>query len=333
MTSGARGGPAGLVDVDGRTLKLSNLDKVLYPEVGFTKGQVIDYYTRIAPVLLPHLGDRPLTLKRYPNGVDAAYFYEKQCPSHRPPWVETAPVWSGHNERTIDFCLVNNRPTLVWVANLASLELHTALHRAPVESGGDGDPAASGGRVRSTGCPPPKAQPDSVVFDLDPGEGAGPPECAQVALWLREALDQLKLVSVVKTSGSKGLQLYVPLNTPVTYDDTKSFSLALAQVMERAHPKAVVSNMAKELRRSKVLIDWSQNDEHKTTVSVYSLRARPLPSVSAPLHWGEVEAIDAGSDVTLPIDAGTALERVAGDGDLFAPLLGLEQRLPSFATS
>lgn len=299
-----------VVDVDGRTLKLSNLDKVLYPEVSFTKGQVIDYYTRIAPVLLPHLRDRPLTLKRYPNGVDAEYFYEKQCPSHRPPWVETAPVWSGHNQRTIDFCLVNNRPTLVWVANLASLELHTALHRAPELD-----------------------RPDSVVFDLDPGDGAGVAECAQVALWLREALDHLNLESVVKSSGSKGLQLYVPLNTPVTYDATKSFSLALAQVLERAHPKAVVSNMAKELRKHKVLIDWSQNDEHKTTVSLYSLRARPHPNVSAPLHWQEVEDLHSGSDVTLPIDAETALQRVERDGDLFSPLLTLEQRLPSLSTS
>jgi bifunctional non-homologous end joining protein LigD len=299
-----------LVEVEGRTLKLSNLDKVLYPDVGFTKGQVIDYYTRIAPVLLPHLAGRPLTLKRYPNGVEAGYFYEKQCPSHRPPWVQTAPVWSGHNQRTIDFCLVNDLPTLVWVANLASLELHTALHRAPELE-----------------------RPDSVVFDLDPGEPAGLAECAQVALWLREALDHLSLTSVVKSSGSKGLQLYVPLNTPATYDETKAFSLALAQILERAHPKAVVSNMAKELRKGKVLIDWSQNDEHKTTVSLYSLRARPLPTVSAPLHWEEVEAIQAGGGPGGAIDAPTALARVAGDGDLFAPLLTLEQRLPNFSTS
>jgi bifunctional non-homologous end joining protein LigD len=297
-----------LVEVEGRTLKLSNLDKVLYPDAGFTKGQVLDYYTRIAPVLLPHLRGRPLTLKRYPDGVDAGYFYEKQCPSHRPPWVETAAIWSGHNERNIDFCLVNNLATLVWVANLASLELHTALHRAP--------------EIR---------RPDSVVFDLDPGEGAGLAECAQVALWMREALDHLGLANVVKSSGSKGLQLYVPLNTPVTYDATKSFALALAQVLERAHPKAVVSNMAKDLRRNKVLIDWSQNDEHKTTVSLYSLRARPHPTVSAPLHWEEVEAIQSGGDGSPgAIDAPAALDRVARDGDLFAPLLTLEQNLPSF---
>jgi bifunctional non-homologous end joining protein LigD len=297
-----------VVDVDGRTLKLSNLDKVLYPEVGFTKGQVLDYYTRIAPVLLPHLRDRPLTLKRYPDGVDAGYFYEKQCPSHRPAWVETAAVWSGHNQRNIDFCVVNNLATLVWVANLASLELHTALHRAPEIS-----------------------RPDSVVFDLDPGEGAGLAECAQVALWLREALDHLRLANVVKSSGSKGLQLYVPLNAPVTYDATKSFALALAQVLERAHPKAVVSNMAKDLRKNKVLIDWSQNDEHKTTVSLYSLRARPRPTVSAPLHWEEVEGILSGADGSPGlIDAEATLDRVTRHGDLFAPLLTLEQTLPSF---
>jgi bifunctional non-homologous end joining protein LigD len=289
-----------VVDVDGRRLKLSNLEKVLYPDPGFTKGQVIDYYTRIAPVLLPHLRDRPLTLKRYPEGVDAEYFYEKQCPKHRPAWVATAPVWSEHNQRTIDFCLVNDRATLVWVANLASLELHTALHRAPETS-----------------------RPDMMVFDLDPGEPAALPECAEVALWLREALDGLGLVSVVKTSGNKGLQLYVPLNTPVTYDETKGFSRALAQVLERAHPKQVTSNMAKELRRGKVFIDWSQNDEHKTTVSVYSLRARPRPTVSAPLHWKEVEA-----GVPPVLDAACVLERVAAHGDLSAPLLETEQRLP-----
>jgi bifunctional non-homologous end joining protein LigD len=297
-----------VVEIDGRQLKLSNLEKVLYPEAGFTKGQVIDYYSRIAPALLPHLRGRPLTLKRYPDGVDSQYFYEKQCPSHRPPWVETAPVWSGQNQRTIDFCLVNDLPTLVWVGNLASLELHTALHRAQ----------------GSTGSPDEQWQPDSVVFDLDPGEPATLAECAEVALWLREALDGLGLASVVKTSGSKGMQLYVPLNTPVTYDETKGFSRALAQVLERAHPKQVVSNMAKDLRKGKVFIDWSQNDEHKTTVSVYSLRARPRPTVSAPLRWEEVEKSPP------VLEAADVLERVAAEGDLFSPLLELEQRLPSF---
>ncbi len=293
--------------VEGRELKLSNLDKILYPGVPFTKGQVLDYYTRIAPVLLPHLRNRPLTLKRYPDGVEAGFFYEKQCPKHRPPWVATAPVWSGHNQRTIDFCLVNDLPTLVWVANLASLELHTQLHRAAGPS-----------------------RPDSVVFDLDPGDGAGLVECQTVALWLRDTLRDLGLSTVVKTSGSKGLQLYVPLNSPVTYDETKGFARALAQVGERQFPKLVTSNMAKDLRRGRVFIDWSQNDDHKTTISVYSLRARPRPTVSAPLHWPEVEAAArAGVAVTMP-DAAATLERVEADGDLFGPLLTEVQRLPSF---
>ena len=301
------------VEIEGRQLKLSNLEKVLYPETGFTKGQVLDYYTRIAPALLRQIKGRPLTLKRYPNGVDGGFFYEKQCPSHRPPWVQVTPVWSGHNVRTINFCLVEDLPTLIWVANLASLELHTALHRA----------------VGSKGTPDETYPPDMVVFDLDPGEPAAFRECAVVGLWLRESLDGLGLTSVPKTSGSKGLQLYVPLNTPVTYDQTKSFARALAQIGERAHPKLVVSNMAKELRKGKVLIDWSQNDEHKTTVSVYSLRARPQPTVSAPLHWAEVEAAAAGGPVPR-IEASEAVRRLEEDGDLFAPLVELEQQLPSF---
>ena len=302
-----------LVEIEGRQLKLSNLEKVLYPEAGFTKGQVIDYSMRIAPALLPQLKGRPLTLKRYPNGVDGQYFYEKQCPSHRPPWVRVAPVWSGQNVRTINFCLVEDLPTLIWVANLASLELHTALHRA----------------AGSKGTPDEQWRPDMVVFDLDPGAPAAFAECAQVGLWLRESLDGLGLACFPKTSGSKGLQLYVPLNTPVTYDETKSFARALAQVGERAHPKLVVSNMAKDLRTGKVLIDWSQNDEHKTTVSVYSLRARPRPTVSAPLHWSEVEAAAAGGPVPV-IEADEAVRRFSDDGDLFRPLLEFEQRLPVF---
>ena len=302
-----------LVEIEGRQLKLSNLEKVLYPEAGFTKGQVIDYYSRISPALLRQIKGRPLTLKRYPNGVDSQYFYEKQCPSHRPPWVQVAPVWSGHNARTIDFCLVEDLPTLIWVANLASLELHTALHRAAGSTGAKGEAWT----------------PDMVVFDLDPGEPAAFRECAEVGLWLRESLDGLGLASWPKTSGSKGLQVYCPLNTPVTYDQTKSFARAMAQIGERAHPKLVVSNMAKELRKGKILIDWSQNDEHKTTVSVYSLRARPQPTVSAPLHWAEVEAAAAGGPVPR-IEASEAVRRLEEDGDLFAPLLELEQQLPTF---
>jgi bifunctional non-homologous end joining protein LigD len=293
------------VEVEGRQLKLSNLDKVLYPEVGFTKGQVIDYYTRIAPVLLPHLLERPLTLKRYPNGVDAPYFYEKRCPKHRPDWVQTTEVWSKRTADNLDFCLANDLPTLVWVANLASLELHTSLSRGAID------------------------QPSMMVFDLDPGAPATVVECAQVALWLRELLDDLGLESVVKTSGSKGMQLYVPLNTAVTYDDTKPFSHALAQLLERREPKLVVSQMAKELRKGKVFIDWSQNDRVKTTVCVYSLRAREKPTISAPLTWAEVEELHAGGDPdAATITAADVLERVAESGDPFAPVLELEQELP-----
>jgi len=294
------------VEVEGRQLKLSNLDKVLYPEVGFTKGQVIDYYTRIAPVLLPHLRERPLTLKRYPNGVDAPFFYEKRCPKHRPEWVRTTAVWSKRTQDNLDFCLVDDLPSLVWVANLASLELHTSL--------------SCGGDIE---------RPSMLVFDLDPGAPATIVECAQVGLWLRELLDDLGLECVAKSSGSKGLQVYVPLNTPVTYDDTKPFSHALAQLLERREPKLVVSQMAKELRKGKVFIDWSQNDRVKTTVCVYSLRARERPTVSTPLTWDEVEELhESGDAERFVLTAEAVLERVSDLGDAFAPVVEVEQSLP-----
>jgi bifunctional non-homologous end joining protein LigD len=284
--------------VEGRELSLSNLTKVLYPVPGFTKGEVIDYYTRVAPAVLPHLQGRPLTLKRYPNGVDSQYFYEKNCPSHRPDWVRTAHVGG------IDYCLCEDLPTLVWAANLADLELHPSLSRAePIE------------------------RPTVMAFDLDPGEPAGVIECCQVALWLREAFAALGLECFPKTSGSKGLQVYVPLNVAgVSYDDTKPFSQALARHLERQHAKHVVSSQKKELRRGKVLIDWSQNDEHKTTVCVYSLRARERPTVSTPLQWKEVESAKRPED--LVFEAGDVLERVQEHGDLFEPVLSLEQTLP-----
>jgi bifunctional non-homologous end joining protein LigD len=287
------------VEVEGRTLSLSNLDKVLYPQPGFTKGQVIDYYTRIAPVLLPHLRGHPLTLKRYPNGVEGQYFYEKQCPSHRPEWVATAAVPTGR--KTIDFCLCEDLPTLVWMANLADLELHPSLSRAEhIE------------------------RPTVMAFDLDPGEPAGLAECCEVALVLREALAQIGLEAFPKTSGSKGLQVYVPLNrSEATYDDTKPLSQALARHLEGEHPKLIVSSQKKELRRGRVLIDWSQNDEHKTTVSVYSLRARPQPTVSTPVAWEELD-----DPAGLVFAAGDVLDRVSEHGDLFAPVLELQQRLP-----
>jgi bifunctional non-homologous end joining protein LigD len=284
------------VEVEGRELSLSNLDKVLYPAVGFTKGQVIDYYTRVAPVLLPHLRGRPLTLKRYPNGVGDKFFYEKNCPSHRPDWVETAEIGG------IDYCLCNDLATLAWVANLASLELHPSLSLSD-----DID------------------RPTVMAFDLDPGEPAGIAECCEVAFILRDALGQLGLESFPKTSGSKGIQVYVPLNADdVDYDHgTKALSRALARHLEGQHPKLIVSSQKKELRRGKVLIDWSQNDEHKTTVSVYALRARERPTVSTPLLWEELEDPDG-----LAFEAGDVLERVDEHGDLFAPVVELEQSLP-----
>jgi len=294
------------VEVEGRQLKLSNLGKVLYPEAGFTKGQVIDYYTRIAPVLVPHLAGRPLTLKRYPNGVDSQYFYEKNCPKHRPPWVATTPVYGGRKGETMDFCVADDLPTLVWMANLAALELHPSLSR--------------GAEIQ---------RPTMMVFDLDPGPPAALLECTKVALLLKEVLDELGLQSFAKTSGSKGLQMYVPLNTAVTYEDTKPFAHALAKLLEAHHPAQVLSLMKKELRTGKVFIDWSQNDEHKTTVSIYSLRARPRPTVSTPVTWDEVaQAADQGDAGALVFEAPAVLDRVADHGDLFAPLLQVEQELP-----
>jgi bifunctional non-homologous end joining protein LigD len=292
------------VEVEGRRLKLSNLDKVLYPEVGFTKGQVIDYYRRAAPILLPHLRDRPLTMKRYPDGVEGQFFYEKQCPSHRPDWVRTAPVKAGG--KTIDFCVVDELATLVWTSNLADLELHTSLSRVD-----------------------DLQRPTMVVFDLDPGQPAALPECAQVGIWLRGVLDRLGLESFVKTSGSKGLHFYIPLNTPVTYEETKPFARALARLMEKEHPKQVTSNMKKELRKGKVFIDWSQNDDFKTTVCVYSLRARQHPAVSTPITWEEVEELlESGEPERVLFEAEQVLERIEEQGDLFEPVLQLEQELP-----
>jgi bifunctional non-homologous end joining protein LigD len=294
------------VRVDDRTLRLTNLDKVYWPEDGFTKGQMIEYYTRIAPVLLPHLARRPLTLKRYPDGVDGQMFYEKNCPKHRPPWLQTAKVWSGSNDRYMDYCVVGDLPSLVWVAQLGTIELHTSLSLAPR-------------------LPEPRA----MVFDLDPGPPATIVECCQVAMWLREWFLEHDLQAFAKTSGSKGLQLYVPLNTPVDYDVTKHVSRALAQKLERAHPQLIVSMQRKTLREGRVLIDWSQNDENKTTINVYSLRARVRPTVSTPVRWDEVEHCLEAADVSvLVFDSNAVLQRVAQHGDLFEPLLTLEQKLP-----
>ena len=287
------------VEVEGRRLRLTNLDKVLYPEAVFTKGQVIDFYTRAAPWLLPHLRGRALTLKRYPNGVESNYFYEKQKPSHAPDWVRSEAIQAG--DRTIDFVLCDDVPTLVWLANLADLELHPSLALAR-------DPD----------------QPTVLAFDLDPGPPAGIAECCEVALLLREVLSQLGLECFVKTSGSKGMQLYAPLNTEVTYQDTKPFAQGVARLLESRHKDLIVSVMKKSLRSGKVFIDWSQNDRHKTTVGVYSLRARERPTVSTPLSWDELNDPEA-----LTFDSAEVLERLDEHGDLFAGVLELEQKLPA----
>src|SRR5205807_2219749 len=296
-----------VVEVEGKHLKLSNLDKVLYPAAGFTKGQVIDYYARVAPVLLPHLKDKPLTMKRYPGGVDQEFFFEKNAPMHRPDWVKTAPIWSHGNRRNVNYILCNDLPTLIWIANLASLELHPSLSLAT-----------------DIHCP------TMIVFDLDPGPPANIVQCAQVGMWLREIFEHFGLQSFPKTSGSKGLQVYLPLHTPTSYEKTKPFANALARLLEQQHPELVVSDMKKALRVGKVLVDWSQNDEHKTTVSVYSLRARERPSVSTPVKWEEVEQVLKKKDPSLVVfEANQVLDRAEKLGDLFEPLLKLKQKLPS----
>jgi bifunctional non-homologous end joining protein LigD len=291
--------------VEGREIKVSNLDKVLYPAVGFTKRDVITYYADVAPVLLAHLEGRPLTLKRYPNGVDHPHFYEKNAPSHRPEWVRTAPIRAG--SKTIEFVVCDDLPTLVWLANLADLELHESLARADAIE-----------------------RPTALAFDLDPGPPATIVECCRVGLLLEGMFRGLGLQSFPKTSGSKGLQVYVPLNTDVTYDVTKPFAKAVAELLEREEPRLVVSRQTKALRKGKVLVDWSQNDEHKTTVNVYSLRARERPTVSTPLTWDEVrEGFESGDPERLVFDADAVRARVAEQGDLFGPVVSLVQELPA----
>jgi len=293
------------LQIDGHSVVVSNLEKIYYPKAKFTKGDVLNYYIKIAPLLLPHLKGRPLTMKRYPNGVDGFFFYEKQCPRPRPSFVKTCKVARHHEAGEIDYCLVNNLPTLVWVANLGDLELHTFLSRAP--------------HVH---------RPTQIVFDLDPGPPANAVQCAQVGLWLRELFSQLGLEAFIKSSGSKGMQVYVPLNTPVTYQETSPFAKAVAQTLEKAHPELVVSDMKKKLRRGKVLVDWSQNSETKTTVCVYSLRAKDHPFVSMPLEWEEVEKCLKKKDTSLVFfEAEEALKRIKKKGDLFARTLTLKQNL------
>jgi bifunctional non-homologous end joining protein LigD len=293
--------------VEGKKLAVSNLNKVLYPKAGFTKGQVIDYYLRVSPFMLPHLKGRPLTLKRYPNGVEGMFFYEKRCPAHRPDWVSTGKVWSEGNNDYINYCLVADKATIAWLANIACLEMHTLLSRMP--------------KVDT---------PTSMVFDLDPGAPADILDSIRVGLKMRNVLAKLGLQSFVKTSGSKGLHLWVPLNTPTTFERTKQFAHAMALMMEREHPREVLSAMKRDLRKGKVFIDWSQNDEHKTTACAYTLRARSEPTVSCPVTWEELEkALTKRVPEQLKFRTSDVLKRVEKHGDLFAPVLKLKQRLPS----
>lgn len=297
------------VEADGRTLTLSNLDKVLYPEAGFTKAGVIDYYRRVAPALLPHLTGRALTLLRFPDGVEAEGFFEKNCPQHRPEWVRTADYHHRSDDTVTTHCVVDDLATLVWLANLAALELHAPMARAV-------DPD----------------RPTCIVFDLDPGPPAGFADSARIALTLREALASLDLDAAPKASGKKGLHVYLPLNDPDGPDQAaaRDFAHAVAEVLARRNPEAVVTRMDKALRRGRVFVDWSQNARHKTTVAVYSLRATPRPAVSAPLTWSDVEAAaDTGASPDLAPDA--VLDRVGRDGDLFAAVLELRQHLPDLA--
>ncbi|MFP4105514.1 MAG: non-homologous end-joining DNA ligase [Phycisphaerae bacterium] len=293
------------VKILNRNVHLSNLDKVLYPEAGFTKAGVLEYYRAVSPWILPHLRARPLTLKRYPDGVEGEPFYEKRCPQHRPDWMTTAEVVHSGSKR-LRYCTITDLPGLMWAANLGSLELHVLMSRAPQPG-----------------------RPTGVVFDLDPGAPAGLMEAGRIALLLRRVLDRIGLQSTVKVSGGKGVHCWVPLNTPVDFEQTKDFARTVAGQIEKHNPDTVTSKMAKAGRTGKVFIDWSQNDAHKTTVSVYSLRAQPRPTVSAPVSWDELEsAVEAGRDDALQFAPDTVVDRLEQRGDLFAPALTLRQTLP-----
>jgi bifunctional non-homologous end joining protein LigD len=296
------------VEVDGRELKLTNLDKVLYPKVGFTKGEMVDYYAKVAEAMVPHLSGRAVTLRRFPEGVEDldSAFFEKRCPKHRPKWVKTTNVRAGPNAGNIDFCVCDGRPTLIWMAQLAAIELHPSLSlgRAPT-------------------------RPTVLAFDLDPGPPADVVDCCRVAIRLRDMFGHFGVESFPKTSGSKGMQVYVPLNGKDHYDTTKPFAKAIAQLLEKQTPDLVVSKMKKVEREGKVFVDWSQNHRSKTTIAVYSLRARERPTVSTPVTWGEVEAAARSSDgSSLVFETSELLKRLEHHGDLFAPVLELKQSLP-----
>lgn len=292
------------VTIARKKLKLSNLDKVMYPAKGFTKGEVVDYYRAISGVMLPHIRDRAVTLKRYPDGIEKESFFEKKCPRHRPQWISTVTM-TGRKD--VSYCLINTEAALAWVANLASLELHVTLAKKQDVT-----------------------RPRVMVYDLDPGAPADIVDCAEVGLEIRKVLDDLGLQSFPKTSGSKGLQIFVPLNQPrMTYDDTKSWARSLATLLARRHPDRILTSQSRAERGGKVLIDWGQNDTHKTTVCVYSLRAKENPTVSTPVTWDEVEKAVKSEDADLlSFEHDVVLKRVESEGDLFEPVAKLKQKLP-----
>ncbi|HWI06785.1 MAG TPA: non-homologous end-joining DNA ligase [Solirubrobacteraceae bacterium] len=300
----ARATPDGPLEVGGRQLPIRNLDRVVFPRTQTTKADLLDYYIRVGNVMLPHLRERLLHMHRYPEGVEGPRFWQKGCPKHRPEWMQTAPVWSRDKQANIDYCVVDELASLLWAVNIGSIELHTSLHtRADLH------------------------RPTTLAFDLDPGEGVDVVGCGEVALALREMLAGAGLRAFAKTSGSKGLQVYVPLNCDVSYAQTKPAARTIAQVLEEQWPQRVVSRMAKALRAGKVLIDWGQNTEHKSMVCVYSVRAKARPTVSTPLRWSELQdAVDARDPALLTFEMDDVLERIARDGDLFAEVLSLEQR-------
>src|SRR3954469_20915587 len=293
------------LDVGGRRLPIGHLDRVVFPRTGTTKGEVLDYYVHVADVMLPHLRDRLLHMHRYPEGVEGPRFWQKGCPEHRPEWMPTAPVWSRDKAENIDYCVVNELAALLWAVNIGSIELHTSLH------------------LRDQ-----LHRPTALAFDLDPGEGVGLLECGEVALRLRELFAGVGLRSLVKTSGSKGLQVYVPANTEVSYATTKPLTKGVAEMLEGQTPGHVVSRMARALRPGKGLVDWSQNTEHKSRVCAYSVRAKERPTVSTPIEWDELErALDAGDPAALSFEIGDVVERVAERGDPFEPVLTARQDL------
>ena len=288
--------------IEGRELSVSNLDKVLFPQSGFTKGQLIDFYVRVAPVMLPHLRERPLTMKRFPDGVEGKSFFEKHIPSHAPEWVPSVDVSASDGQDVIPYAMVNDLPTLAWAANLGTIELHVPLWHV--------------GRRRKLPGPP-----DHMVFDLDPGEGTSIVECCVVAQYVMDELTEQGIESYAKTSGSKGLQLYAAVGPKTTWDSLRERSHEIARKLESDHPELVVSNMRRSLRQGRVLIDWSQNHSAKTTVAVYSVRAMATPTVSTPVSPAEVQRCAAKSDPhILRFETDDVLRRIEKDGDLFAPL-------------